>query len=136
MKHFSVIVVLSLAFAMLACSFGSTLFTPTISGTSTASPTSILPQPTLRPAATSEGYIPQTVVPPTLSGTDVDSRLPEIYRQVIPGVVSILTVGDQGGGLGSGFVFDKNGHIHHALSVAVLDVDKRHACAGNLQEIR
>ncbi len=28
-----------------------------------------------------------------------------------PGVVSILTVGDQGGGLGSGFVYDKNGHI-------------------------
>lgn len=127
MKHFSVIVVLSLAFAMLACSFGSTLFTPTISGTSTARPTSILPQPTLRPAATSEGYIPQTVVPPTLSGTDVDSRLPEIYRQVIPGVVSILTVGDQGGGLGSGFVFDKNGHIitnfHVVDGASDLEVD-------------
>jgi S1-C subfamily serine protease len=127
MKHFNVIVVLSLAFAMLACSFGSTLFTPTISSTSTASPTSFVQQPTPRTAITSEGYIPQTVVPPAISGTDVDSRLPEIYRQVIPGVVSILTVGDQGGGLGSGFVYDKNGHIitnfHVVDGASDLEVD-------------
>ncbi len=111
MKHFTVFVVLSLAFAMLACSFGSTMFPPTLSATSPASATRAVQQPTSRPAATRGAVVPQVVAPPALTGMDLDSRLPELYNQVSPGVVSILTVGDQGGGLGSGFVYDKNGYI-------------------------
>ncbi len=111
MKHFTVFVVLSLAFAMLACSFGSTIFPPTLSATSPASPTRDVQQPTSKPAATRGAVVTQVVAPPVLTGMDLDSRLPELYKQVSPGVVSILTVGDQGGGLGSGFVYDKNGHI-------------------------
>ena len=126
MKRFTVFVVMTLAFAMLACSFGSTIFTPTISATSPASATTAV-QPTSRPAATNAVNVPQVVAPPVLSGTDVDIRLPEIYEKVIPGVVSILTVGDQGGGLGSGFVYDKNGHIitnyHVVEGASDLEVD-------------
>ena len=126
MKHFTVFVVLTLAFAMLACSFGSTIFTPTISATSPVSATTAA-QPTSRPAATIAVNAPQDVAPPILSGMDVDSRLPELYEKVIPGVVSILTVGDQGGGLGSGFVYDKNGHIitnfHVVDGASDLEVD-------------
>ena len=126
MKPFTVFVVMTLAFAMLACSFGSTIFTPTISATSPASATTAA-QPTSQPAATNAANVPQVVVPPDLSGTDVDSRLPDLYEKVIPGVVSILTVGDQGGGLGSGFVYDKNGHIitnyHVVEGASDLEVD-------------
>ncbi len=34
-----------------------------------------------------------------------------LYNRVIPGIVSLQVIGDQGGSLGSGFVFDDQGHI-------------------------
>jgi 2-alkenal reductase len=37
--------------------------------------------------------------------------LEKLYQQVSPGVVSIQILSEQGGGLGSGFVIDKEGHI-------------------------
>lgn len=40
-----------------------------------------------------------------------DSLLTQIYDKVNPGIVSIQVFSTDGGGLGSGFVFDKQGHI-------------------------
>lgn len=104
MKHFlGVLVVAALAFSMLACSFGSTLF-PMMekSATPTAYPRPAVPYPDMPTPL---------VIPPVLSGLEIDSRLPQLYQNISRGVVSILTVGDQGGGLGSGFVYDQNGYI-------------------------
>lgn len=51
----------------------------------------------------------------------------DLYERVAPGVVSIQTLTAEGGGLGSGFVFDKEGHIitnYHVVENATeLEVD-------------
>jgi len=51
----------------------------------------------------------------------------DLYARVIPGVVSIQTLTVDGGGLGSGFVFDREGHIitnYHVVEDATeLEVD-------------
>ena len=50
-----------------------------------------------------------------------------LYERVNPGVVAIQTVGREGGGLGAGFVYDKEGHIvtnYHVIEGATdLEVD-------------
>lgn len=40
-----------------------------------------------------------------------EEKLTRLYEQANPGVVSIRVYGERGGGLGSGFVIDKEGHI-------------------------
>jgi 2-alkenal reductase len=54
-------------------------------------------------------------------------RLVEIYQQINPGVVTIQVYSDQGGALGSGFVYDTQGHIitnYHVVSGSTdLEVD-------------
>ncbi len=51
------------------------------------------------------------------SPLQVDSAIPQdgslqlLYQQVMPGVVSIQISTSQGGGLGSGFVYDTQGHV-------------------------
>ncbi len=56
-----------------------------------------------------------------------DTLFTQIYAQVNPGVVAILVLSEQGGGLGSGFVYDKEGHIvtnYHVVEGAQdLEVD-------------
>lgn len=56
-----------------------------------------------------------------------DTLLTTLYEQVSPGVVSIQTLSQTGGGLGSGFVFDTQGHVitnYHVIEGAVdLEVD-------------
>ncbi|NMC78474.1 MAG: PDZ domain-containing protein [Chloroflexi bacterium] len=56
-----------------------------------------------------------------------DELLVALYQHVNPGVVAIQTVGQQGAGLGSGFVFDRLGHIvtnYHVVEGAEdLEVD-------------
>jgi S1-C subfamily serine protease len=53
--------------------------------------------------------------------------LAELFEQVNPGVVAIQTLTAEGGGLGSGFVYDKEGHIitnYHVVEGATdLEVD-------------
>ena len=48
-----------------------------------------------------------------VSDASVQSQelLVALFQHVNPGVVAIKTIGDQGGSLGSGFVFDTQGHI-------------------------
>ncbi len=74
------------------------------------------------PGLTSTEPASQPIVPPTpmvvapLSPINVDAAgqqeaLVRLYERVMPGVVALQVVGDQGGSLGSGFVFDAQGHI-------------------------
>ena len=55
-----------------------------------------------------------TVTPGSIAVGDIkqlEEILIRLYEQASPGVVAIQTLSQQGGGLGSGFVFDKLGHI-------------------------
>ncbi len=45
------------------------------------------------------------------SGEDLSSTLRALYQQAAPGVVSILTYGQDGNSQGSGFVYNKEGYI-------------------------
>jgi S1-C subfamily serine protease len=52
------------------------------------------------------------VIPADLAGMEYqDKLLTRLYEVINPGVVSIQFVSELGGGLGSGFVYDKQGHI-------------------------
>ncbi len=71
------------------------------------------------------------VEPPILYNADVayqqEDLLVRLYEDVSPGVVAIQTVGQLGAGLGSGFVYDKLGHIitnYHVIEGAEdLEID-------------
>lgn len=56
-----------------------------------------------------------------------DTLLTSLYERVNPGIVSIQVYGDLGSGLGSGFVYDKEGHVitnYHVVEGAQeLEVD-------------
>src|SRR5512133_3895654 len=56
-----------------------------------------------------------------------DTLLTTLYERVNPGIVSIQVLGETGSSLGSGFVFDKEGHIitnYHVVEGAQdLEVD-------------
>src|SRR5687767_15128604 len=63
------------------------------------------------PQAQPTPYVQIQATPPALptasDPTEAGSTLEALYQQVLPGVVSIRT----GGSLGSGFVYDGEGHI-------------------------
>ncbi|MBE9542647.1 MAG: hypothetical protein IMF01_10045, partial [Proteobacteria bacterium] len=40
-----------------------------------------------------------------------DGDIPSLYEAVNPGVVAIRALTEEGGGLGTGFVWDEQGHI-------------------------
>lgn len=65
--------------------------------------------------------------PQLLDLVERENLLINLYERVNPGVVSIQTLSVAGGGLGSGFVFDKEGHIvtnYHVVEDATeLEVD-------------
>jgi S1-C subfamily serine protease len=75
------------------------------------------PDPTPRPAVTE----PVRVAPPTPTSPpstpisvdlyEMEDLLITLYERTSPGVVAIQTLNQIGGGLGSGFVYDQEGHI-------------------------
>lgn len=90
-----------IVFTAMACTLSSTeglLSTIGSEATATASP--IIPTPTRN-------------LTPVVTGnlSDLDAALTELYARVNPGVVCIQTMTSEGGALGSGFVYDKEGHI-------------------------
>jgi len=87
------IVLLVLALAVLACQ---------VPGIPTPA-TQQLPPPT--PVAL------QVPNPVTVNLEDQQGTLVGLYNRVMPGIVSLQVLGDQGGSLGSGFVYDDQGHI-------------------------
>ena len=74
------------------------------------------PTPTLAPLSGS-----------TSSTFDLQNRLISIYNQVNPGVVSIFVSSSSASGLGSGFVYDMQGHIitnaHVVQEMTAFEVD-------------
>lgn len=56
-----------------------------------------------------------------------EGDLPALYREINPGVVAIRSLSQEGGGLGTGFVWDEEGHIvtnyHVVESATDLEVD-------------
>ncbi len=99
------LVVLLLAGAALGCVFSPDLFTRQIE------------------VETTVEEIPPTVNTVVLEGGD----LPALYREINPGVVAIRALSETGGGLGTGFVWDGEGHIvtnyHVVESATDLEVD-------------
>lgn len=64
----------------------------------------------------------------TIKSVEVEAGdLPELYRVINPGVVAIRALTEEGGGLGTGFVWDNAGHIvtnyHVVESATDLEVD-------------
>ncbi len=76
--------------------------------------------PTLPPPATPSGDNTPSA-PQSLSA--LETTLTDLYRQVSPGVVAIRTYLPKGMAQGSGFVFDKQGHVVTNFHV-VADADK------------
>ena len=56
-----------------------------------------------------------------------EGDLPELYRKINPGVVAIRSLSEEGGGLGTGFIWDDEGHVvtnyHVVESATDLEVD-------------
>ena len=119
-KTLPYLVILTLVISVLACSF-----TPSLSGSN----------PTQTPLATlaklpaeSENLTNNLVSPENIASlAEKDQLLTTLYETVSPGVVAIMVLSETGGGLGSGFVFDKQGHIvtnYHVVEGATeLEVD-------------
>lgn len=59
----------------------------------------------------SQGAAPAAQASAPIPLTDYEARLESIYESALPGVVAIRTYSANGGGLGSGFVYDDKGHI-------------------------
>jgi len=55
--------------------------------------------------------INQEPAPVSMDTAEKQELLVSLYERVMPGIVSLQVAGDQGGGLGSGFVYDTQGHI-------------------------
>jgi 2-alkenal reductase len=112
MKINRIWIVLSvLIFAALACQ---------VPGTAPVVPSA----PNLPPPTQVFNQAPAPVTIDTAGQQDV---LVNLYNSVLPGIVSLQVAGSQGGSLGSGFVFDDQGHIitnYHVVEGAQqLEVD-------------
>ena len=83
-----------LVFAALACQLGSS--TPSLSSS--------------QPSAPLVSQAPISVAAPNNPEASQDSFI-ALYQRVSPGVVAIKVSGPQGSGLGSGIVYDTDGHI-------------------------
>ena len=75
-----------------------------------------------------ESETPVEKVVPTVNTIVMEGGdLPSLYREINPGVVAIRALSEEGGGLGTGFVWDREGHIvtnyHVVESATDLEVD-------------
>ncbi|MEL7626857.1 MAG: trypsin-like peptidase domain-containing protein [Anaerolineaceae bacterium] len=85
-------------------------------GQITQEPQVLVPQQEATPI---QGQSTETVLVPEF--TSLDGSLEALYETLSPGVVSIQYTTDTGGGQGTGFVYDKEGHIitnYHVASDA------------------
>ena len=102
-KRFLLVVII-LAMVTLACVFN---------------PLALLAQP----APVQKNEIVTSIKTVVIDGGD----LPALYRAINPGVVAIRALTEEGGGLGTGFVWDEEGHVvtnyHVVESATDLEVD-------------
>ena len=108
------IVLTALLIASLACSLGAQPVAPP--------PPPLNLQPTPAPLPTQAAAAqPTTAAPPVIITSTEEQALIDLYERVNLAVVALLVEGDGGGGLGSGFVIDTEGHIvtnHHVVEGA------------------
>ncbi|GAB4505563.1 MAG: trypsin-like peptidase domain-containing protein [Anaerolineales bacterium] len=67
-----------------------------------------------QPASQETVVVPTQVAslsPSNADGVSQQEALTKLYERVMPGIVALQVIGDHGGSLGSGFVFDAQGHI-------------------------
>jgi len=93
-----------LLLAMMACSIPSLSF---LASSAEQTPVNIEEDVEVRPE-TETTQITEVLIPNKVL---MEDALVELYDRVSPGVVSIQVYSQFGGGLGSGFVIDKEGHI-------------------------
>jgi 2-alkenal reductase len=127
MKKFAIILLVAIfIFSTMACSFSASF---PFSSSNDQNPTSEIVQlatiaPDFQEPQNSNAV---TYNPNLLDLMDREGLLISLYERVNPGVVSIQTLSVTGGGLGSGFVFDKEGYIitnYHVVEDATeLEVD-------------
>jgi len=98
------LVVLVLTAVTLSCQGNSLFFSEK---TAENNPASTVTSPIVIPLPASTLDLP----PVSSDLLDMEQLLVSLYQQVSPGVVSIQTLDDQGGVQGSGFVYDREGHI-------------------------
>jgi S1-C subfamily serine protease len=130
MKRYApLLVIVTFIFAAVACSVVPSislgnLFAPTetVSSNQSQVPTVVVQQPATT-APGGSGAVPSG----SGNAASLDASLVDLYARVSPGVVSILVETDQGGAQGSGFVYDKQGHIvtndHVVDGATTIEVD-------------
>ena len=109
------VVLITLLTASLACSIGAQPVSPP-----TAPPLNLQPTPAPLPTQAAAAP-PTTAAPPVIITSTEEQALIDLYERVNLAVVALLVEGDGGGGLGSGFVIDTEGHIvtnHHVVEGA------------------
>jgi S1-C subfamily serine protease len=127
-RAFAWIIVTTVVLATLACSMGTLFELPTdqpLVITATSLPARTINTVAPVPLPNSTQSAPASM--PVISIGQLDALLPDLYQKVNPGVVAILTMTDQGGGEGTGFVYDTKGNIitnYHVVEGATsLEVD-------------
>lgn len=116
-----------LILSSLACSFSTDLFpfSGTTERTQSTSPAAVQEMTTVPNGQDTSPEITQPVEFFDLA--EKEALVVDLYNRVNKGVVSIQTLTAEGGGLGSGFVFDVDGHIvtnYHVVENATdLEVD-------------
>lgn len=128
-KHRLLAIFLLLLVITSACQFSYSINTPGLSPTGSPARPTIKPE-TQKPAPQSQPSQSQAPTPELSIPSDVrnsEELLVALYERANPGVVTIQTLTGTGSGLGSGFVFDTEGHIvtnyHVVESANELEVD-------------
>jgi 2-alkenal reductase len=75
------------------------------------SPPETTTYPTLQPTNSPKQTEPVVVQNEAVNYVNQQDKLTQIYERANPGVVAIRVLSQEGGGLGSGFVIDEQGHI-------------------------
>jgi 2-alkenal reductase len=123
-KSLAIFAMVLLVFSGVACRVSSS----NLPGLTTQKPTesATAPEPQQEQQAPAPQINPGALLPNGNSEQTQDMLI-NLYEKVNPGVVAIQTTTSSGGGLGSGFVFDKKGHIvtnYHVVEDAKsLEVD-------------
>jgi len=125
MKKYATILLVTIIFlTSMACSFSYSF--PPNNVFNNTQPTHTQPAPTAKPNNLPEPTV-ITYQPEMLDLVERENLLISLYERVNPGVVSIQVLTVMGGGLGSGFVYDKEGHIitnYHVVEDATeIEVD-------------